>query len=202
MREKGYQWKDGAQLFCDKDYWNYQETVHDEKFENIPDIFADGWDPICSGDDGKLYSVMFRVSEHQDGSYWYRPVVWQEVIRGGAGMKKRIGSKLYDTDRGELILQNPITGQDLYKQPKKRSFYLFDGGTIEPLTFDQAAEIIHSKGDPELYRYLEVKPSPRGCVSVASVSLDHFRKLERYAKSNGVSMKSVIESLIDTLPEE
>ena len=34
-------------------------------------------------------------------------------------MKKRIGSKLYDTDNGILILQDTgITGLNLYKQPK------------------------------------------------------------------------------------
>ena len=116
-------------------------------------------------------------------------------------MKKRIGSKLYDTDRGELILQDPITGQDLYKQPKKRSFYLFDGGSIEPLTFDQAAEIIRSKGDPELYRYLEVKPDARGCTKI-SVTVRHYNKLQAFASRQGLSVKSLIESFIDSLPEE
>lgn len=116
-------------------------------------------------------------------------------------MKKRIGSKLYDTDRGELILKDPITGQDLYKQPKKRSFYLFDGGTIEPLTFDQAAEIIRSKGDPDLLQYLEVKPDARGCTKI-SVTVRHYNKLQTFASRRGQSIKSIIESFIDSLPEE
>ena len=79
MREKGYRWQINAQLFMDDDYWHYQETVLDENIDNAIDSFIDGWDPICRGDDGMIYSVMFRVSEHEDGSYWYRPVMWQAV---------------------------------------------------------------------------------------------------------------------------
>ena len=116
-------------------------------------------------------------------------------------MKKRIGSKLYDTDRGELILQDPITGQDLYKQPNKWSFYLFDGGSIEPLTFDQAAEIIRGKGDPDLLQYLEVKPDARGCTKI-SVTVRHYNKIQAYASRQGQSVKSIIVSFIDSLSEK
>lgn len=116
-------------------------------------------------------------------------------------MKKRVGSKLYDTDNGILILQDiGITGLSLYKQPKNRSFYLYDGDQITPLELDEAAELIRRAGDPDLLRYLEVKPSPKGCVTLA-VTLDRYNKLNRIAATRGVSMKSIIESYIDSLPE-
>lgn len=117
-------------------------------------------------------------------------------------MKKRIGSKLYDTDNGILILKDAAPGQSLYKQPNKRTFYLFGGETISPLTFDEAAEIIRGVGDPDLVHFLEVKTSDRGCISIGSVTADRYHKLERIARARGVSMKSIIESFIDSLPEE
>ena len=111
-------------------------------------------------------------------------------------MKKRIGSKLYDTDKGILVLPD----QHLYKQPNKRTFYIFDGATITPIEFDQAAEMIRQAGDPDLLQYIAVKPSNRGCVSLG-VTLDRYEKLGRVAKARGVSMKSLIEGFIDSLPE-
>lgn len=116
-------------------------------------------------------------------------------------MKKRVGSKLYDTDNGILILQDTgITGLNLYKQPKNRSFYLFDGDQITPLELDEAADLIRRAGDPALLKYLEVTPDVRGCTRVG-ITIDHYNKLSRIAAARGVSMKSIIESYIDSLPE-
>ena len=111
-------------------------------------------------------------------------------------MKKRIGTKLYDTDNGVPV----IPEKHLFKQANKRTFYLFDGEKIEPLTLNQAAEIIRGEGNPALEKYLDVRPTARGCVSLG-VTSDRYHKLERYAKANGRSMKSVIEELIDSLPD-
>ena len=116
-------------------------------------------------------------------------------------MKKRIGSKLYDTDNGVLVVPDVTPGKHLYKQPKNRTFYFFDGVTIQPVTFDEAADIIRGAGDPDLLRFLEVKPSPRGCVSLSVVSPERFYKLERIAKARGVSIKSRVEAWIDGLPD-
>ena len=109
-------------------------------------------------------------------------------------MKKRIGTKLYDTDTAICVLPE----KNLYKQAKNRTFFTFDGAVITPLTFEAAAEIIRETGNPDLVSYLQVKPSNRGCATLA-VTVDRYYKLERYAKSRGVSMKSVIEAFIDDL---
>ena len=111
-------------------------------------------------------------------------------------MKKRIGSKLYDTDKGILVLPD----QHLYKQPNKRTFYIFDGATITPIEFDQAAEMIRQAGDPDLLQYIDVKSDIRGCTKLG-VSIGHYRKLSEYSRRTGVSMKSLIEGFIDSLPE-
>jgi hypothetical protein len=111
-------------------------------------------------------------------------------------MKKRIGSKIYDTEKGIPVL--PEKG--LYKQPKKRTFYLFDGKQITPISFDEAAEMIKGAGDPNAEAFLEVKSSDRGCVS-CTITVEHYNKLQKYALSRGRSMKSIIEAYIDSLPE-
>ena len=111
-------------------------------------------------------------------------------------MKKRIGSKFYDTDNGIPVLPD----QHLYKQPNKRTFYLFDGVTITPLNFDQAAEMIRQAGDPDLLQYIGVKPSKRGCLTI-TIDADHYVRVSEYSRRTGVSMKSLIEGFIDSLPK-
>ena len=86
LKKRGYCWAENSQRFFDDDYWRYQQIVLDEDvndIDNVIDSFADGTYPVCKGEDGKLYTVMFRVSEHEDGSYWYRPVIWEEVEKKG-----------------------------------------------------------------------------------------------------------------------
>lgn len=109
-------------------------------------------------------------------------------------MKKRIGSKLYDTEKGIPV----IPARGLYKQPNKRTFYLFDGVTITPITYDEATDMIRGAGDPELLRFLEVKADSRGCTKLG-ITVDHYNKLQTYAAGRGVSMKALIEAYIDSL---
>ena len=79
LEKRGYQWADKSQRILDVDYWNRQQTLHDENIDNAIDSFTDGAYPICKGDDGKLYTVMFRADTHEDGTYWYRPVIWEQI---------------------------------------------------------------------------------------------------------------------------
>lgn len=83
LKKRGYCWAENSQRFFDDDYWRYQQVVLDEDIDNVIDSFADGTWPVCKGEDGKLYTVMFRVSEHEDGTYWYRPVIWEHVEKKG-----------------------------------------------------------------------------------------------------------------------
>ena len=111
-------------------------------------------------------------------------------------MKKRIGTKIYDTEKGIPV----IPEKGLYKQPKQRSFYLFDGETITPLTFDQADKMITETGDPALLQMLEIRKDSRGAVRVG-VSAVKYDKLTAYSRKTGISCKKLIEQFIDSLPE-
>ena len=109
-------------------------------------------------------------------------------------MKKRIGTKLYDTDKAIPVL--PERG--LYKQPNKRTFFLYNGETIEPIEYETAADMIAKTENPDLLKYLEVKPNSRGCAS-QMISIDKYNKLAKYAQMVGRSQKSIIEDFIDSL---
>lgn len=111
-------------------------------------------------------------------------------------MKKRIGSKLYDTEKGIPV----IPELNLYRQQNKRTFYTFDGETITPVDFDKAAEMIREAGDPDLLQYILVKANDRG-VAKLSIAIEQYNKLSEYSRRTGVSMKSLVESFIDSLPE-
>lgn len=109
-------------------------------------------------------------------------------------MKKRIGSKFYDTERGIPVLPE----QNLYKQPSKKTFYLFDGEKITPVSNDEAYNMVRGAGKNELLSMFENKANNRGCVTV-TITLDRYYKLQQYARENNTSVKSVIEMFVDSL---
>ena len=57
-------------------------------------------------------------------------------------MKKRIGTKLYDTEKAAPVL--PDLG--LYKQGQKQTYFIFDGVTITPLSYEDAAAMLQTAG--------------------------------------------------------
>lgn len=109
-------------------------------------------------------------------------------------MKKRIGTKLYDTEKAIPVLPE----QGLYRQQKNRTFFFFDGETITPIEFDEAKAIIEEAGDPELLQFLQVKPNNRGCAGLM-VSIDKYNKLSAYAAYVGKPLKAIVEEYIDSL---
>ena len=109
-------------------------------------------------------------------------------------MKRRIGTKLYDTDKAIPVLPE----QGLYKQPNKRTFFLYVGNTITPIEYETAADMIAQAENPDLLKYLEVKPNSRGCAS-QMISIEKYNKLAKYAQQVGRSQKSIIEDFIDSL---
>ena len=112
-------------------------------------------------------------------------------------MKRRIGTKLYDTDKAIPVLPE----QGLYKQPNKRTFFLYIGNTITPIEYETAADMIAQAENPDLLQYLEVKPNSRGCAS-QMISIEKYNKLAKYAQMVGKSQKSIIEDFIDSLSIE
>jgi hypothetical protein len=110
-------------------------------------------------------------------------------------MKKRIGTKIYDTESAILVL--PEKG--LYRAQKKQTYFLFDGETITPVEYDQAAEMITAAGGGDLLKH---KPLGRGNNSTLNVSAPAADRLAEYCRRHGVSQKKVLEDFISNLPLE
>lgn len=111
-------------------------------------------------------------------------------------MRKRIGTKLYDTDRAELIL--PAIG--LYKQPVRLSFFLFDGGDIHPVTVEEARDLVEQYGGPDDIRHFTRRGGRYG-LSAVQISAEAADALEAYCERHGVTQKAVIEGFIKSLKD-
>ena len=75
LRGKGYKWSD-APLQYDKTVLDDIRRTRGENYaDTLSDNLWDGYSPICRGDDGKLYSVLFDWGEDMP-----RPVFWCEVL--------------------------------------------------------------------------------------------------------------------------
>ena len=109
-------------------------------------------------------------------------------------MRKRIGTKLYDTDKGVLVLPDI----NLYRQPLGRSFYYFDGEKITPIPYDEAEKIIFESGNETAIASLYRKPNYKGDTHIA-ISAASADRLSAYCRENNVTQKKVIEDYIDTL---
>ena len=76
MSLKGYRFVIDAETFWDKDV--YAELARDIDINYVDALFDDlydGFNPICRGDDGKLYTVLFRYFPDRGCV----PFIWQEV---------------------------------------------------------------------------------------------------------------------------
>ena len=107
-------------------------------------------------------------------------------------MKKRIGTKLYDTDTAVLVLPE----NNLYRTQKNQTYFTFDGQTITPVEFDQAAEMISTAGAGD--DLLKRRPNYKG-KSTISISAEYATRLAAYCRRHNVSQISVIEAFIDEL---
>ena len=110
-------------------------------------------------------------------------------------MKKRIGSKLYDTDTAICV----IPEKGLYRAQKKQTYFLFDGEKITPIEYEEAAKMITAMWGGDMLKH---KAYGRGKNSSIHVSADLVDRLAVYCRRNGVSQKKVIEDFIRSLPAE
>lgn len=73
---KGYKWADVLRQI-DREVLNDIRRTRGENYvDSLSDDFFDGYSPICLGDDGELYSVLFDY-----GGDVPRPVFWSKVSR-------------------------------------------------------------------------------------------------------------------------
>ena len=106
-------------------------------------------------------------------------------------MRKRIGSKLYDTDTAIKI----IPEINLYRAQRKQTYFYFDGLEITPVDFLEAEKLLTKYG---LNNYLKHKSSVKGQTHIA-ISAASADRLSTYCRENNVTQKKVIEDYIDTL---
>lgn len=106
-------------------------------------------------------------------------------------MKKRIGTKVYDTEKAICVL--PDYG--LYRQKTNQTYFLFDGETIKPLDFSEAKRILSENGIENITRR---KPAKNGVVTI-HISPEAADKLFSYCQEHGITQKKVIEDFIATL---
>ena len=75
LSHKGYHFIENSERFFDENL--LKELTADRGFNFVDtkfDIFYDGFEPICKGEDGKTYSVLFVYNNDE----WV-PFIWQEV---------------------------------------------------------------------------------------------------------------------------
>lgn len=112
-------------------------------------------------------------------------------------MKKRIGSKLYDTKTAELICS--IDGGQLYRKKTRGRewFAAFDSGGIKPLdVYDPYDRILMETGHvPE--NLMEEESAP----AEYRVRLDQktYAKISDEAKKQGTSKAEVVRQLAENL---
>ena len=107
-------------------------------------------------------------------------------------MKKRIGSRLYDTDTAERICS--IDGGSLYqKRTRNREWFaVYDDGTVRPLdVYDPLDRLLMETGHdlPDLD-----KPEPQEYR--VRVDADTYHQIADRAETDGCSMSQVVKKAI------
>lgn len=73
---KGYKWANEPTQFERAVLDEIRRTRGENYADSLSDTLLDGYSPICRGDDGELYSVLFDF-----GGDAPRPVLWSKVSR-------------------------------------------------------------------------------------------------------------------------
>lgn len=71
---KGYKWASEPKQFDREVLEDIRRTRGENYADGLSDNLFDGYSPICRGDDGKLYSVLFDFGREAP-----RPVFWCKV---------------------------------------------------------------------------------------------------------------------------
>ena len=106
-------------------------------------------------------------------------------------MKKRIGSKLYDTDTSELVCS--IDGGQLYrKRTRDREWFaVFDDGTIRPLdVYDPLDMALMETG-----RQVSDFDKPEPAEYRIRVDRETYNKIAEKANAEGIHMSELIRRI-------
>ncbi len=110
-------------------------------------------------------------------------------------MKKRIGSKLYNTETAIPVLPE----QNLFRQSWGQTFFFFDGNSITPIEYKDAELLIRESGNQDAIKLLTRKADKQGDTNIR-ISAHCADRLSAYCRENQLTQKQVIENFINTLP--
>ena len=113
-------------------------------------------------------------------------------------MKKRIGTKLYDTDKSEFICESPL-GQIFRKKTGLGEYFACNGDTIIALEYDTAKEIAKSNASADVHDKLFSLKGKDTAKKIISITLSDYDKLRmrRQSARRKMSMSEYISWLID-----
>lgn len=105
-------------------------------------------------------------------------------------MRKRISTKLYDTDTADIICHKE--GVFLYqKRARERGLFIVDGDEITPITKDQAME---------MFPGAEISPRSIGSSGYRiCVDKETYNKLLKTAQRRNTTMSNIVAMLVEDL---
>lgn len=103
-------------------------------------------------------------------------------------MKKRIGSKLFDTESSEFVADVGV-GNLYRKQTRERGWFLVAGNDIEPLEEPQARALLGE------HRYIE-KPVDEKRIMIAVDRKTHA-VIHDLAKKDCISMPDAVRNIVN-----
>lgn len=109
-------------------------------------------------------------------------------------MKKRIGSRLYNTDTAECIAESI----GLYRQRNRQTYFIYDGQEIKPIEYNEAEKLLLEIGIKDTTTHKAGK-NGQTKIGVSPAAAD---RLAAYCRINNITQKAVIESFINSLPLE
>ena len=109
-------------------------------------------------------------------------------------MKKRIGTKLYDTDTAILV----VPELNLYRTQKKQTYFYYDGEVITPIEYQEAEKVITKSNNINAINMLGRRGDRRGNskIEISALAAD---RLAAYCRASGKTQKEVIEEFINSL---
>ena len=105
-------------------------------------------------------------------------------------MKKRIGSKLYNTETSELVYATDL-GNLYRKRTRDREFFLVNGKHILPMTEAEARAMLGESS------YIEKKPE--NARIMIGVDRETHAKISQVAKKKGVPISEFMRDWAKTL---
>lgn len=171
-----------------------EKVVQYPEIPNIPEdpekVKIYGYDPDRDAAYAEMEQESFEKNPFLIPGYIYKDHKMIPIPH----VKKRIGSKLYDTDTAELLCS--IDGGQLYqKRTRDREFFaVMDDGTVRPLdVYDPIDRLLMETG----HLPTEVWEEPRSVM--VRVDPDTHAILKAKAKAEGRTITQLMRQIAETL---